>query len=248
VKNVKTLLINLMGTTPMVATEMYEYLKNDNISDVMLIHTSDKNVMSGTYAVKASLEEKFHARVHTLDLGFEDITEDEDLDGFIEKISVNVKRERESYNINNIIINLSGGRKIQTMALSIYAGIFGFNEVYNIINHDIQNYNERYELIKDKINEFNCKNYMSKYNEYKKEIEDVFYPGMEKLSFLKVPVIKFPQDEINRIKIALNTKYIEGSDLEDYRLNAYRQSGLLTYDNSRIYNTTRGDIIKKYLE
>lgn len=46
---VKTLLINLMGTTPMVATEMYQYLKNlgENITDTIIIYTKNSYVMSG---------------------------------------------------------------------------------------------------------------------------------------------------------------------------------------------------------
>ncbi|BAB59248.1 hypothetical protein [Thermoplasma volcanium GSS1] len=243
----KTLLINPMGTSPMVATEMYEYLK-DEISDVILIYTDNKYVKAGTLAAKASLEDKFHAHVHLQKLDFDDIRSDNDMIKFIKVISETVKKEKYQFGTEKIIVNASGGRKIETIILSVYASIFSFDEVYNIINKSVTSYNEEYEKIKDKISEFDDENYKDKYKEYKDLLDHVFYPDMNDLYFLKVPVVKLPKDEINNIKAALTSSSREYSDLADYKLKSYKDSGFITYDNSRIYRTELGDIILSYLE
>ncbi len=235
-----------MGTSPMVATEMYEYLK-DEISDVILIYTDNAYVKNGTLAVKASLEDKFHAHVHLQKLNFDDIKTDNDLIMFIKVISEIAKKEKEKFGIEKVIINASGGRKIETIILSIYASIFSFDRVYNIINKNVQNYNEEYEKIRDKILQFNDENYKEKYSEYKDKIDPIFYPDMDNLYFLTVPVVKLPPDEINNIKTALTSNSIDDSDLSPYKLKSYRDSGFITYDSSRIYKTELGDIILNYI-
>ncbi len=245
----KTLLLNLMGTSPMVATEMYAYLKNEHINDIILLYTSNKYVEAGTMAAKASLENNFGVNVHLSKLKFEDILGRNELIMFIDQLAKIIKTERENYNIDKIIINVSGGRKIETIILSIYSSIFGFDEVYNIINKNIQNYNEKYEMIRDKILEFNgTSNDSELYKKYQHLIDPIFYPDMNDLYFLRVPVVKLPEDEINKIKTALSSTMIEDSELEDYRLNAYRDSGFITYDKTRIYITELGKIILDYMK
>lgn len=244
----KTLLINIMGTSPMVATEMYSYLKNENISDVLLITTKNENVMAGAFAVKESLEYKYKAHVHLLALNIDDITNDNDVIYFIKEISIQIKKEINNYGIGKIIVNVSGGRKIQTIVFSLYASLFNIDEVYNIINKNVQNYNENYEKIKCKIMEFNENNSHELYQKYKEEIDHIFYPDMNLLYFLKVPVIRFTRQEINKIKQVLNSNFIEDAQIYEDELKVYENSGFITYDRSRIYKTELGQIISDYLE
>ncbi|AAT42641.1 CRISPR-associated protein Csx14 [Picrophilus oshimae] len=249
---VKTLLINLMGTTPMVATEMYQYLKNlgENITDTIIIYTKNSYVMSAAMAASTSLRKKFNANVHEIRLNFDDILNDDDILTLIGTLADIIKNERERYSVEKIILNASGGRKIETIILSIYSSIFMIDEVYNIINKNVANINEKFEIIRDKINLFNDdKNKNSIiYENNKTEIEKIFYPDLNDVYFLKVPIVRIPPDEINKLKMALNSKFIEDSTLEDFRLKAYRDSGFLTYDKTRIYNTRLGDIIKEFLQ
>ena len=82
---IKTVLINIMGTSPMVSTEMFQYLHNsgENISDVIMVYTANSAVVSGTMAACTSLAEKFNARLHTYELEFNDISaEDEMIQGW----------------------------------------------------------------------------------------------------------------------------------------------------------------------
>lgn len=236
-----------MGTSPMVATEMYQYLK-DEVSDIILIYTDNEYVKAGTFAVKASLESKYHAHVHLQKLDFADINSDKDMVNFIKAVAESVKTQKNKYGVDKIIINASGGRKLEIIVLSIYASIFLFDKVYNIINKDVQSYNEEYEKIKSTILKFSANNYKELYAEFKDIIEPVFYPDMNNLFFYDVPIVKFPRDEINNLKKALTSKSIEDSDLPDYKLKAYRDSGFITFDRTTIYRTELGDIILNYIQ
>lgn len=247
----KTLLINLMGTSPMVATEMYEYLNNsgEHISDILFVHTKNQFVKHGTFAAVASLASKYNAYVHLLELNFDDILDEKSMICFIKSLADKIKEEREKYGINKIIANVSGGRKIQTIITSMYSSIFKIDEVYNIINKDIANINEGYEKIRDKVEGFSGnENDIELYKKYDEIFDRVFYPDLQNIFFLKVPVVKIPDDGINRIKILLNSKLIEDTDFKDFELKSYRDSGFITYDKTRIYNTELGDILKSYLD
>lgn len=48
--------------------------------------------------------------------------------------------------------------------------------------------------------------------------------------------------------MALTSKSIEDSDLPDYKLKAYRDSGFITFDITTIYRTELGDIILTYIQ
>ncbi|MFG1391028.1 CRISPR-associated protein Csx14 [Acidiplasma aeolicum] len=249
---VKTLLINLMGTTPMVATEMYQYMNNsgENIADTIIVYTKNSYVKACAMAASTSLIKKFNAKVHEIELNFNDILNENDILTLISAMADIIKKEREKYNVKKIILNASGGRKIETIILSIYSSIFMVDEVYNIINKNIANINEKFEVIRDKINLFgDDENKNSEiYENNKRVIEEIFYPDLNDVYFLKVPIVRIPEDEINKLKIALNSTFIEDSNIEDFRLKAYKDSGFLTYDKSRIYNTEFGKIIKNFLK
>ncbi len=244
----KTLLLNILGTSPMVATEMYNYLQDCDIKDVILICTDNKYVMQGAIVVKASLEFHFNVHVHILRLEMEDINDNKDINSFLDQLSSTVKMEKNKFKTEKIIANVSGGRKIQTIVLSMYASIFDIDAVYNIINKDIQNYNQEYEKIKDKILEFNTDNADILYNKYKDILDPILYPSMEKLNFLKVPVINMSRTEINDLKTVLNSSFIEDLPFGDDLLKSYYKSGFITYDKTRIYRTALGEIVLNYLQ
>lgn len=249
---VKTVLINIMGTSPMVSTEMFQYLDNsgENISDVIMVYTANSAVVSGTMAACTSLIRKFNARLHTYELEFNDISTEDEMIQFIDAISRIIKQEKEEYHVEKIILNVSGGRKIQTIILSLYSPIFGINEVYNIINKNIANINENYEKIRDKVMMFgeDENRNIEVYTKYQDEFNEIFYPSMEDLYFLKVPVIRFPDEVLNRLRMILNSGFREDNDITESELLAYKNSGFLTYDRTRIYLTDLGQIIKSYLE
>ena len=243
----KSALINPMGTSPMVATEMVNYIRNtdDTLRDVILMCTNNPTVLSGAYAATGALNDRYpDMRVHLVRLGSEDIYDESTLLSFLSDFVDTVIRERD-YGVDYLYLNVSGGRKIQNIILSLYSGILGIDEVFNIFDPDVENYSIRYEEVKSDI----LKNFtgnsdpLSTYRSMKDRLDNIFYPSLGKLIFLNVGVLKMPSDELVKLREAITgTDFTDGS-IEDYRLKAYRKSGFITYDRSRTYPTDLGSII-----
>jgi CRISPR-associated protein Csx14 len=247
----KSVLINPMGTSPMVVTEMVNYIRNtdDSLRDVVMICTRNPSILAGSYAASAALRERYPGiRVHIVKLDMDDILDEDSLLAFLSVFVEVVNRER-NYGVTNLYLNVSGGRKIQNIVLSLYAGILGIDEVYNVFDPDVENYNIRYEEVKSDIleNFTNETEIMQTYERLKDKLEPLFYPSLGRLVFLKIDVLKLHPEELVKLKQAISgTDFTDGS-LEDYRLSAYKKSGFITYDRSRTYPTDLGAIILRGL-
>lgn len=247
----KSSLISPMGTSPMVATEMVNYLRNtdDKLKDVVLICTDSRPVIAGANAAKGAIMDRYpDIRIHTLRIGTADIYDDPSLLSFL-GVLIDAIREERSHNVDRIYLNVSGGRKIQNIVASLYAGLLGIDEVYNVFDPDLENFNARYEEVKsDILDTFaGSGNELEKYRGMKPKIDHIFYPPLSRLVFLKVGVIQISQDEKIKLKEALMGTDFRDGHIEDYRLMAYRKSGLITYDRSRTYATDLGEVVLKGL-
>ncbi|MEM0134448.1 MAG: CRISPR-associated protein Csx14 [Thermoplasmatales archaeon] len=246
----KSALINPMGTSPMVATEMVDYLRNtdDRLRDVILICTNHRTVVAGANAATSAIKDRYpDIRVHMVKLEFADIYDESTLLSFLSAFIDVIKTER-SYDVDTIYLNVSGGRKVQNIVLSLYAGILGIDQVYNVFDPDLENFNVRYEGVKSDIIEmFSESSSVEKYRKMKPLIDGIFHPSLSRLVFLKIGVMQMSQDERIKLKQALSgTDFTDGS-IEDYSLKAYRNSGLITYDRSRTYATELGEVILRGL-
>ena len=250
----KSCLINPIGTSPMIVTELYKYLRNADASlkDVIIFHTKNKDVKRGSMAATASLLYHYDdVRVQLKELDSEDIQNSGELNSFLEIVVDSMLTERDKYRVDRFYLNATGGRKIQTIALSIFAGVLGISEVYNIVDRNIKNVNEYWEVTKSKTEEFDgctdTEDLKSVYKKYEGEFDELFYPDPNVLNFMKVPVILMPEDERNILKKLIMGVNMDDEDFTISKLKAYQSSGLLTYDRSRTYATDLGNIILKYL-
>lgn len=250
----KSCLLNPIGTSPMIVTELYRYLRNvdQSLNDVIIIHTKNSEVIHGAKAAVASLLTNYdNVRVQLKELKTDDIENSEELNAFLETVIDLMIKERDEYKVDRFYLNVSGGRKIQTIALSIFAGILGISEVYNVIDKNVKNYNERWELVKMDIYEFENANdpttLKAIYNKKRVEYDELFYPDPNILNFLKVPVLIMPVDEKNVLKKLIMGITLEDEDFSLAKLKAYQSSGLLTYDRYRTYKTELGGILLKYI-
>ncbi len=248
----KSALINPMGTTPMVVTEIVNYLKNTDkgLKDAIMLCTDSKTVIAGANAASGAIMDRYpDMRVHTVRLGIQDIYDDRSLISFLGSF-IDVVNDERSYGVDTIYLNVSGGRKIQNIALSIYAGILGIDEVYNVFDPELENFNASYESVKSDIVDLFSDgiNNLENYRRIKSKLDPIFYPPLSRLVFLKVNVIQMSPDEKIKLKEALKgIDYTDGS-IEDFRLRAYRKSGLITYDRTRTYATDLGEVILRGLQ
>ncbi|MGP6220477.1 CRISPR-associated protein Csx14 [Caldiplasma sukawensis] len=250
----KSCVINPIGTSPMIVTELYRYLRNadPDLRDVIIIHTKNSSVLTGAKIAKASLVANYNdVRVQLKETKTEDIGNDEDLKMFIKLVIDSMKDERDKYKVDKFYLNVTGGRKIQTIALSIYAGVLGISEVYNVIDRNISNFNEFWEREKFNLTRFEnldkTIDLVSEYNSRRELLDSLFYPDPDVLNFLKVPVVMMPQDERNILKKLLMGISLDDEDFTKAKLSAYQSSGLITYDKNRTYPTDLGNIILDYL-
>jgi CRISPR-associated Csx14 family protein len=238
----------------MVVTELYRYLRNvdPNLRDIIIVHTKNESVVAGAKVAVASILNHYEdARVQLKELDSEDIENNTELNHFIETVIDAMIIERDKYNVNKFYLNLTGGRKIQTISLAIFAGLLGINEVYNVIDKNIQNYNAYWERSRSSSLEFNDIDNIDElkraYMDLGEEFDQLFYPDPRVLNFLKVPIVEMPMDERNILKKLLGGIKLEEEEAPETKLKAYQNSGLLTYDRSRTYPTELGSIILKYL-
>jgi CRISPR-associated protein Csx14 len=238
----------------MVVTELYSYLRKTepNLRDIIIFHTSDRNVVSGSkVAVAALLDHYEDARVQLVDIEVDDFNDQNDIESFLDKVVKTMAKERDEFKVTDFILNVSGGRKIQTIVLSLYAGILGISEVYNVIDHNFQSFNEYLELIRTDVDKFaNLTSLDEIKEEYAKKSDDydsLFYPDFNAVTFIRVPVIQMPVDEKHILKKIIRGVPLEDEDVNEVKLKAYQKSGLITYDRSRTYGTDLGKILLSYI-
>lgn len=243
-----------MGTSPMVASEMYRYLRNGDagLRDIVLVHTSSRNVISGSRAATGAILTRYpDARVHWAELDSDDITSESDLYNFLSTVIKTIVRERDQFGVTKFYLNVSGGRKIQSIVLSMYAGLLRIGEVYNIIDTDMENYNSGYEMIKDIVQSFyplsRQEDIVDLYRRNSEALDGIFFPDPERLSFLRVPVIEFPEDELNLIKTLIMGTSLDDAGIPDFKVKAYQASGIIGCDRHRTWPTDLGKILLQYM-
>ncbi|HLH86408.1 MAG TPA: CRISPR-associated protein Csx14 [Thermoplasmataceae archaeon] len=245
----KAALINPMGTTPMVATEMVAFLRNmdERLQDVVFICTDSRDVRIGTYAAVGAILSRYpRIRTHIKTLDFEDVADEESLLKFLDVLVDTISEERQ-FGVNKLYLNVSGGRKVQNIVASLYAGLLGIDEVYNVFDPDLKNFNAKYEEIKDDVLDRFEKtdDYLSAYNSIRDRADHIFFPNLGRLVFLKVGVLQFPESEKMALKDAIKGTDITDGHIEDFKIRAFRDSGFITYDRRRTYSTDLGEIIAK---
>lgn len=238
----------------MVASEMYRYLRNGDpaLRDVVLVHTSNLNVRAGSKAATGAIMTRYpDAKVHWTELGNDDIISEADLLDFLSSVITTIARERDQFGVTKFYLNVSGGRKIQSIVLSMYAGLLRIGEVYNIIDTDVENYNSGYEMIKDVVQSFyplsKLEDIVDMYNRNSGTLDNIFFPDPARLSFLRVPVIEFPEDELNVIKTLIMGTSRDDTEIPDFKMKAYQRSGIIGYDRHRTWPTDLGKILLQYM-
>ncbi len=245
-------LINTVGTSPMIVSEVFQYVKNidEKLKNIALIYTSDKEIEAGVMAVTGAVLSKYpDVHLYNYEIDIQDIEDQSSFLHFLDFFAEVVKKEKE---YGPIYLNVSGGRKVESIALSIYAGFAGVKTVYNVIHRDVRNFNDKYERIKDLImNDFgNCNSEEAAriiYNKRSREYDPIFFPNPSNLVFLEISVLNMPESEKEMIRRCIEGIHLDDTDIEDFRIKAYADSGFITFDRHRTYATELGNIILKML-
>ncbi len=239
----KSAVISPIGTSPMVASEIMDYLLkvDSNIHDVYLLHTSSDFVIKGTYACQSAMEVRFpQIHVHLETIPESDIFDDGGLLNYVSKLCGIIGSGREKFGIGKFYLNATGGRKIQSMLLTLVASLVENTVLFNVVNTDIQNYNIVYEKVRDIIDSISLENRKEVYLRNREQLDMVFFPKMENIFVINVPVIPIPKDFKAKIRNSIKGLDLESGDVTDYEIEAMKTAGLITVDNSRTYGTPLG--------
>ncbi|MGC8515950.1 MAG: CRISPR-associated ring nuclease [Thermoplasmata archaeon] len=240
---VKSAVVSPVGTSPMVASEIMDYLLkvDDNLRDVYLLHTTSDFVVRGTYACRSAIETRFpQVRVHMVGVPESDIFDDNSLVNYVSKLCSIIADGRKRFGIGKFYLNATGGRKIQSMLLTVVASLVENTFLFNVVNTEIQNYNIAYEKVRDVIQDFSSENRRDFYLKNRDLLDRVFFPKMENIFVINVPVIPIPKDFRAKIRNSIKGTDLESGDVTDYEVEAMRVAGLITVDNSRTYATPLG--------
>ncbi len=260
--------LNTVGTSPMVASEMAEYLvrkfrgTNNRINKFTLIFTRDEEVVSGVKALIGALKSHYGwLKIEPLELSIKDVSKLDDFILLLEQIRPAVVESKA--NGDKIYFNLTGGRKLESMLISSYSPLIGVDSIYNITNKQIRNINELYERNKDIIMSFKdiplnsheeFRELSDFYSLHREKLDPIFFPEFSDIDINELFVLHLPRDILAEIYMLIENDRISRDDLEeiyrvpDYRLEAYRESGLIIIDKGSCYRTDLGKALSHYLK
>ncbi len=259
--------INTIGTSPMVASEMVEYLvrrfsgTEKRISKFYLVYTKELEIIAGVKALIGAIKNRYDwIWIEPLELNMKDISRIDDFIYLLEQIKpsfVSAKKNGEK-----IYFNITGGRKLESVLISSYSPLLGIDSLFNITNTEIKNINELYERYKDIIMEFyelpmeprnNFYELKDLYYKNKEKLEPIFFPDFHNIEINELKVLHIPRDIISEILMLIESDYKSKEDLEenyhipDYRLKAYEESGLIYLDTKGCYRTELGKVMLGFI-
>ena len=245
-QKLKSALISPIGTSPMVASEIMDYILkvDETIRDVYLLHTTSDFVKKGTYACMSAIETRYaHIHAHLEEIEESDIFDDQSLVTYVSKLCKIIEEGRRKFGVGKFYLNATGGRKVQSMLLTLISSLVDNTVLFNIVNKDTQNFNVAYERIRDIIETFSLVNRNEVYSRHRNELDSVFFPRMDNIFVINVPTIPIPRDFKAKIRNCITGIDFEGGYVADYEIEAIRQAGLITVDNHRTYSTPLGEAL-----
>lgn len=129
-------LIGVVGTSPMVITEMLDELKKLGITvgRVVLLVTESQLVRTAFYALALDLRWSYGIEAEKIDLPFEDIKSQQDHDEFV-KIAKRVIEEKKKK--DRVVVSVAGGRKTMSVGMYKAAVESGVKEIYHVIAEEV---------------------------------------------------------------------------------------------------------------
>ncbi len=206
----KTSVIAPLGLSPPVVTEFIQYLDlaESSLPDYLfLMTTNDKEVMEGAELIKTAMSLKYRkCRVNTISLPFPDLDRQERVWEFTRLAGKLLVDQRLKYNVRRVHVLISGGRKIMGIQLAMLCQIFPTSGVYHVVARDVRVASERLEAIRGLISELaKDSDKEDFYREHSEEFDPVMWPPMSEYSVVKLPILPYPQEVLERLVRVLSS-------------------------------------------
>lgn len=249
----KTALIAPIGTSAPVVTEMVMHingLEGMELTDVVVMPTRDELVMAHATLARVALKHRYgRMRVHLHPLPFRDIGSTGDTVEFMRIAAKLVAEERRVHGCERVYLSIAGGRKDVCVSLAIVGQIMGADGVFHVINPEVRVINEQLERLRERIFELHRAPEEEKgevYGRYREDFESVMFPPIERLRYVQIPCIPYPEDYIGRIGTLLNTSgrvRIERTGLEMRELKRLERAGMVRIVGDEVAVTEFGEMV-----
>jgi len=202
-KDMKTAIIAPIGTSPPVITAGIDAL-DEPVSDLVLLATKDEQVLAGCDVVKLGLKSRYpRIRVHVELLPFDDISSDVENLTFMAIAARVIKKERESYGCERILLNVAGGRKNMCITLALLGQLLNVDGVYHIVNHEVKLFNQHLERMRPTMMRlFRAENEEDKimiYADNREMFEYILYPPKNEYELIRIPTLPYPVSYISSL-------------------------------------------------
>lgn len=232
--------------SPPVVCEVYEALLGlgEHITDVVLLCTQEEDVKRSAVAVEVGLSSKYaHTHVHTVWLPFEDIRREEDMVYFMRTCASAIRREREVYGCEHVLLNLTGGRKGTCIVLSLLGQMLDVDGALYAVHFESRSYNVSLERARHLMNElYDATDRRAFYEEHRDELDSLLFPPPQTYRVLRIPCIPYPREHLGRLVAVLCADGVraEESGLLDEHLARLERMGLIVSVKGRLYPSDLG--------
>ncbi len=215
----KTSIVVPLGTSPPVATELLQYLKEGEgayITDLTLITTSDQMIKVSAFAVKTAVAVKYpEVRVHEKTFPRTDIDSyDANLE-FLRFAAGVLRDEIEKHMVSTIFVNLAGGRKDMVVDLMLISQFYPVKAAFHIIMPDVKSFNIELERIRNHLDElYQSEDPMRYYKERKELLDRVMFPDPSTYRVIPIPIFPFPKFVLSRLRLLRRDKPLQVKQLK----------------------------------
>ncbi|MEM3871799.1 MAG: CRISPR-associated protein Csx14 [Nitrososphaeria archaeon] len=247
--------VSPIGFSPPVVTEFVQYVqecRGEKMNDLVVIATSHNFVKAGVYLVIEALKDRYpHVRVHPNFLEFEDVDDEDKMYKFIEVACKTLVDQKIKHKSDIIHLCIAGGRKEESVLLTILAQLVGVNTIMHFVIEDIRTYNIEIERAKKEIEEIlEAEDKSEYYKKHKQTFEKIMFPNITSYSAIEIPILPYPKTTLAKILRILNAQnYIEKRNivLEYDILRKLNQMNLIKEGTQRIYVLEKGKKLAKAL-
>lgn len=242
----KACMVAPLGMSPPVVCEVYEALLGlgERITDVVLLCTQEEDIKRSAVAVEAGLSSRYpHTHVHTVWLPFEDIRREEDMVYFMRTCASVIRREREVYGCERVLLNLTGGRKGTCLVLSLLGQMLDVDGVLYAVHFESKSYNISLERARQLVNElYDSSDRMAFYEEHREELDSVLFPPHQTYRVLRIPCIPYPREYLGRLVAVLCADGVRAEEcgLPEEHLARLERVGLIAGVEGRLYPSDLG--------
>lgn len=209
-----------IGFSPPVITEFVQYVyecRGEKMRDLVLIATSHEFVKAGVDLTIEALKYRYpRVRVHPIYLEFKDVDDEDKMYEFL-KVSCNaLVNEKIKYKSDIIHLCIAGGRKEESVLLTLLGQLVGVNTIMHFIVSDIRTFNIELERAKKKIEDIlKAEDKEGYYKKYREEFDKLMFPDISSYSAIEIPIIPYPKSALRKIiKLLMSKKYLERKDIE----------------------------------